>query len=234
VISDRFETLCQAFRVFAEQQFRFPRLFLVDAPEAVGNLDHAMDGILHGFHGLYDAARAEAEDAFNFYENPFCAFALRLRNARHHNQANGLRNLYRRARFEEPPVDYLLVNFAAGEGEEGGSFAEYFVAWADILAIHDVQPDKYAESIAAGRQAIHADMFESWSAEHGYSEPQIFVNLLPIIAAACTSCTGALADFIHPQSVESEAFLGIFTHVEKANFAEQSYNEIPSAALWPK
>ena len=190
---------------------------MVDAPKAVGNLDHAIDGILIAFHGLYDAAKSEAKEAFNFYSDPFCALALRLSNARHHNQANGLRNVYRRARHEEPRVDYILVDFAAGEGEEGGSFAEYYVAWSDILAILDLQSEKYAESVAAGRQAIYADEFEGWCADHGYSESQIFVNLLPILAAACSSCVGSLADFIIAQSVEAEAFLHIFTEVARVS-----------------
>lgn len=119
MISERFGTLAQSFRVFAEQQFRFHRLLLVDAPEAVGNLDHAIDGILNAFHGLFDDAKNEAKEAFNFYDDPLCAFVLRLRNARHHNQANGLRNIYRRARYQDPPINYLLVDFAASE--DGGA-----------------------------------------------------------------------------------------------------------------
>lgn len=231
MISERFETLAQSFRVFAEQQFTFHRLLLVDAPEAVGNLDHAIDGILNAFHGLFDATKGEANDAFNFYNDPFCAFVLRLRNARHHNQANGLRNIYRRARYEAPPADYLLVDFAARE--DGGSYGEYYIAWADVLAIHDVQPDKYADSIAVSRQELHADEFETWCAEQGYNAEQIFVNLIPVLAAACSACTPAIKGFIDPQSVEAEAFLRIFTEVETANFGDQSYCALTSAAFWP-
>lgn len=231
MISDRFETLAQAFRVFAEQQFKFHRLLLVDAPEAVGNLDHAIDGILNAFHGLFDDTKTEANDAFNFYDDPLCAFVLRLRNARHHNQANGLRNIYRRARYEELTVDYLLVDFAAGE--EGGSYGEYYIAWADVIAIHNAQPKKYADVIAASYQELHADEFEAWCEERGYSEAQIFVNLIPIIAAACSSCTSALKEFIEPQSGEAEAFLRIFTEVETANFDDHSHCELTSAVFWP-
>lgn len=231
MISDRFEALSQAFRIFSEQRFKFQALIMVDAPEAVGNLDQAIDCILNCIHSLFDATKIEARDAFNFYDDPLCAFVLRLRNARHHNQANGLRNIYRRARSEDRPVNYLLVDFAAGE--EGGSYGEYYVAWADVLAIHEIQPEKFRASVAAGRQAIHADAFEAWCAEHGYSEPQIFVNLLPILAAACASCTPALKHMIHPQSIEADAFLKIFTQVESANFAEQSHCELISSAFWP-
>lgn len=233
MISDRFESLSQAFRIFAEQSIRLQALFLIDAPEAVGNVDHAIDGILNAFHGLHDAVKIEANDAFNFYGDPLCAFALLLRNARHHNQANGVRSIYRRARGEDAPIDYLLVNFAAGAGEEGGGFAEYYVAWADVLIAMDLQPRRYAASVAAGREALRADEFERWCAEHGYSNHQIFVNLIPILSAAGSACTRPLREHIQPQSVEAEAFLNIFQNVEPADFSQQDYVELTSAVFWP-
>lgn len=234
MISNRFEGLAQAFRVFTEQFLRFRELFLVDAPEAVGNLDHAIDGILNAFHGLYDAVKNEAPEAFEFYANPICAFVLRIRNARHHNQANGVRSIYRTARLQEPAIDYILINFPAGEAEEGGGFAEHFVSWADIIAVLRLEPQKYGGSVAAGRDAIGANEFESWCAAHGYSEAQMFVNLIPILAAAGSACTGAIADHIEAQSVEAEAFLNIFQTVEPANFAEPEYAELTSALFWPR
>jgi hypothetical protein len=233
MISDRFESLAQAFRVFTEQHLRFRGLFLIDAPEALGNLDHAMDGILNGFHGLYDAVKLEAEEAFDFYGDPLCAFVLRLRNARHHNQANRVRSIYRCARTEEPRIDYLLVDFAAGRGEAGGSFAEHYVAWSDILIVLALQPEIYAASIAPGRDAIGAEKFETWCAAHGYSEHQIFINLIPILSAAGSACVGSLAKYIKPQSVEAEAFLNIFQTVEPPDFHRQDYVELTSAAFWP-
>jgi hypothetical protein len=233
VISNRFESLTQAFRVFTEQQFRFRQLFLIDAPEAVGNLDHAIDGILNAFHGLYDAVKLEADDVFDFYSDPICAFVLRLRNARHHNQANGVRSIYRRARNEESRVDYLLVDFAAGAGEEGGSFAEHYISWSDILTVLALQPERFAASIAAGREAIGAEKFETWCAAHGYSKHQIFINLIPVLSAAGSACIGSLVRYIRPQSVEAEAFLHIFQNIQPADFDQQDYVELTSAAFWP-
>jgi hypothetical protein len=232
MISHRFELLAQAFRVFAEQYFRFRPLFLIDAPEAVGNLDHAIDGILNAFHGLYDATKLEAPGAFEFYGEPLCSFILWLRNARHHNKANGLRSIYRCARDQEARTDYLLVDFAEGHDEEGGSFGAYYVAWADILTVLALQAERYAYAVAASRDAIGAAKLEAWCAEHGYSEQQIFINLIPILAAAGTACIGSLVNYIRPQSVEAEAFLNIFQNVQPANFQEQHYAELTSAAFW--
>ena len=233
MISGRFESLAQSFRVFAEQNLRFPKLFLIDAPEAVGNLDHAIDGILNSFHGLYDAVKIEAKDSFDFYHDPLCAFALRVRNARHHNQANGVRSIYRRARVEDPHIEYLLIDFAAGEDEEGGDFAEHYISWEDILEVLALQSEKYAASVAAGRDAIRAELFENWCTEHGYFGHQMFVNLVPILSAAASACIGPIAEYIQPQSVEAEAFLNIFQTVTPANFAQQDYVELTSAVFWP-
>lgn len=233
MISARFESLAQAFRVFGEQNFRFSPLFLIDAPEAVGNLDHSIDGILNAFHGLYDAVKMEANDAFDFYAEPICALVLRLRNARHHNKANGLRSIYRCARIEERGVDYLLINFAAGEAEKGGGFAEHYISWADVCLALALQSEKYAVSVHAGRARINATKFEDWCSAHGYSEHQMFVNLIPILSAAGTVCVKPLAKYINPQSVEAEAFLDIFTTVQPANFANQDYVELTSKVFWP-
>jgi|TARA_R100000501_G_C2630688_1_gene126171 hypothetical protein len=233
LISDRFEALSQAFRVFTEQLMRFRALFLVDTPEAVGNLDHAVDGILNAFHGLYDAVNAEAKGAFDFYAHPITGLVLWIRNARHHNSANRVRSIYRCARKEENETNYILVDFAAGEAEEGGTFAEYYVSWADILMVFEAQKRKYAESVERYRAALNADEIEGWCREHEYSERQIFVNLLPIVSAAGSACTGAIAQYITPESVEAETFLDHFQTVQPADFSKPDYTELTSRLFWP-
>jgi hypothetical protein len=144
-----------------------------------------------------------------------------------------VRSIYRCARDEERRVDYLLVDFAAGRGEEGGSFGEYHVAWSDVLAALDRDADRYAASIAAGHIAIGAEKFEDWCEAHGYSEHQIFINLIPILSAAGSACVGSLVKYIRPQSVEADAFLNIFQNVQPANFHKQDYVELTSAVFWP-
>lgn len=212
---------------------RVPGLFLVDPPEAVGNLDHAVDGILNAFHGLYDAVNAEAKGAFDFYANPIAGFVLWVRNARHHNKANRVRSVYRCARTEENETNYILVDFAAGEKEEGGAFAEHYVSWKDICLIFEAQSQKYPASVEAYRAGLSADEMEAWCKDHGYSERQIYVNLIPILAAAGSACTGAIANYITPESVEAEAFLNIFQNVQAADFTKISYSELTSKVFWP-
>lgn len=131
-------------------------------------------------------------------------------------------------------MDYLLINFSAGDGEEGGGFGEYYIAWQDVLLVLELEPEKFAASVAAGRETLNANTFETWCKEHGYAERQMFVNIIPIISAAGSACTSAIAQYIQPQSVEAEAFLDIFQTVNPANFARQDYTELTSAVFWPR
>ena len=119
MISDRFEDFAQSLRVFIEQKYRYRELFLIDADEAVGNVELACKSMLDTFASLYDAARAEDQINFDFYGNPLCCAVLAYRNAKHHNKANGIRSAHKHARQNER-TDYLCVDFPAGEGEEGG------------------------------------------------------------------------------------------------------------------
>lgn len=212
---------------------RFPGLFLVDPPEAVGNLDHAVDGILNAFHGLYDAVNDEAKGAFDFYANPITGFVLWIRNARHHNKANRVRSVYRCAREEENETNYILIDFAAGEQEKGGTFADHYVSWADIRLVFETQAQKYAASVEACRAELNAEEMEDWCKDHGYSERQIYINFIPVLAAAGRACTGAIAEYITPESIEAEAFLNIFQNVQAADFKNPSYNELASKLFWP-
>ncbi|KQB95088.1 hypothetical protein AL073_18205 [Loktanella sp. 1ANDIMAR09] len=68
MISDRFEDFAQSLRIFIEQKYRYRELFLIDADEAVGNVELACKSMLDTFASLYDASRAE--DQVNFISMP--------------------------------------------------------------------------------------------------------------------------------------------------------------------
>lgn len=216
---------------------------LEDAPEAVGNLDHAIDGILNSYHGLNDAIRVEDEVAFEFYDNPLCAFVLRIRNARHHNHANGIRSIHRCARAQIPPANYLLVNYPAvnpnadenHNDDDGGvgTFAEYFISWDDTESYLNGRPNQQQASVAASREEIGANVFGPWCAAEGYPVDRVFINLIPILFAAGTVCTPIILDHIETDSTEAEAFLDLFQTIPPAVFRAPNYTELTSAIFWP-
>lgn len=230
LISGRFEDFAQALRVFIEQKLRFHKLFLTDGPEAVGNLEHAVKGILDSFHSLYDAVGKTPSVEFDFYGQPCCAFTLHFRNAKHHNKASGVRSAYRFAQSSSDVDPYLLVDFPANANEEGGSFVDHFVSWLDYSRYLTQLPDRHRgateDLIRAG---IHADEFGQFALREGYSLAQIFINVIPIIIGAGTECIPTLAPHIHPESVEATYFLSHFQNVGIADFARPEYVELGAA-----
>lgn len=231
MISDRFEDFSQSLRVFIEQKHRYRELFLVDADEAVGNVELACKSMLDTFASLYDAARAEDQIDFDFYGNPLCCAVLAYRNAKHHNKANGIRSAHKHARQNERQ-NYLCVDFPAGEGEEGGSFIDHFASWSDfsmLLAMETKQSRLRAGSRELIRNRIHADAFEGFAAENNAPLSTVYINMIPIIIGAGSEFIGALRPHITPDTTESKAFVSNFENVAQANFGNPEYVELSSS-----
>lgn len=233
MISNRFEDIAQALRIFGEAKWRFNSLFLVDKAEAIGNVEQAISALLNSIHGLHDACNGNPEVAFNFYQSPLCCFVLAYRNAKHHNKAYGIRSVHVRARTDEP-TDYLLVDFPAGESEEGGSFTEHFISWHDFCQFLDLPRQESRlrpEAKQLVRDRIGAETFESFASDEGYAERDVFINVIPIIIGAGAEFTPHIVDFVEPQSVEAKHFLYHFREVEQANFHDPQFMELTSRAF---
>lgn len=231
MISDRFEDFAQSLRVFIEQKYRYKDLFLIDADEAVGNIELAFKGILDTFASLYDAARADGQVNFDFYANPLCCAVLAHRNAKHHNKANGIRSAHKHAQ-QNGRQDYLLVDFPAGEGEEGGAFIDHYVSWSDFCLLLDM-PSRDSRLRAGSRELIrnriHADEFEGFAAQNDAPASTVFINMIPIIIGAGSEFIGALRPHIHARTTEAESFVFNFENVAQADFSKPEYCELPSS-----
>jgi hypothetical protein len=233
VISDRFEDFAQSLRIFIEQKFRFQQLFLVDPGEAIGNVELACKGMLDTFASIYDAARESPTVDFDFYASPLCCCILAYRNAKHHNKANGIRSAHRYAQFNKRQ-DLLLVNFAAGEGEEGGDFIDHYASWGDFCTFLEM-PSSQSKLRATARELIRgrlsADKFEQFAERDGVPLDRVFVNMVPIIIGAGSEFIPKLKPHIHAHSTEAEHFLWHFENVEQANFSKPKYIELTSAVF---
>lgn len=73
--------LANAMRIYGEAHMYFNRLKLVDAEEAIDNLDRAMEAKLEAFHRLYDVTK----DQFDYFDHADTAVLILLRNAVHHS-----------------------------------------------------------------------------------------------------------------------------------------------------
>ena len=233
MISDRFEDFAQSLRVFIEQKFRFQDLFLIDAGEAIGNVELACKSMLDTFASLYDAARITPGVNFDFYGSALCCSVLAYRNAKHHNKANGIRSVHRHAQQNERQ-DYLLVNYPAGEGEEGGSFIEHYASWGDFCTLLDMPRNESrlrADTRGLIRDRLSAEEIERFAERDGVPVSRIFINMIPVIIGAGSEFLPHLQPHIRPQSTEAEHFLWHFEHVQQANFEQPEYLELTSAVF---
>lgn len=120
-----FEDLAQAFRVLLEAQFHANRLLTIDFPEAVGNIEAGLTGVLNAFHSAYDAMQKDGiSSRVDWYGTPELCTVLALRNARHHNVCAKVRTLFR-YHMDTQPGDqrkrYIFTDFKPGE-EDGSTF----------------------------------------------------------------------------------------------------------------
>lgn len=230
MISDRFEDFSQSLRVFIEQKFRYQELFLIDADEAIGNIELACKGMLDTFSSLYDAAREQDEVDFDFYGSPLCCAVLAYRNAKHHNKANGIRSAHKHAR-QNGRQEYLLVDFPAGEGEEGGGFIDHYASWSDFCSLLDM-PSRDSRLRAGSRELIRArisaDSFENFAAHEGVEHDRVFINMIPIIIGSGSEFITELKPHIKAKTDEAKHFIFHFENVEQANFAKPQYTELTS------
>jgi hypothetical protein len=233
MISERFEDFAQSLRLFIEQKMRFQELFLIDADEAIGNLELACKSMLDTFASLYDASRADPAIEFDFYGSPLCCCVLAYRNAKHHNKANGIRSVHRFARQSERQ-DLLLVDFPAGSGEEGGGFIDHYASWGDFCTLLQMPRDQSRLRVNAQeliRERLSADKFELFAENDGVPVGRIFVNMIPVVIGAGSEFLPDLKPHIHATSTEGEHFLWHFENVEQANFSEPKYLELTSSVF---
>ncbi len=233
MITGRFEDFAQSLRVFIEQKYRFQELFLIDSSEAIGNVELACKSMLDTFASLYDAVRETQEVDFDFYAHPLCCAVLAYRNAKHHNKAHGIRSVHRHAQQNERQ-DYLLVDFPAGDGEDGGGFIDHYASWGDFCVLLDMPRDQSrlrANARNLVRHRIEADGFERFADQDGVPIHRVFINMIPIIIGAGSEFITYLKPHIRAQSVEAEHFVSHFEHVEQANFSRPKYLELTSSVF---
>lgn len=230
MISDRFEDFSQSLRILIEQKMRFQQLFLIDKDEAVGNLELAMKGVLDSFHSFYDAVRQIDTIDFDFYSHPLCCAVLAIRNAKHHNKANGIRSAHKIAQGNGRQ-DFLVVDFPAGQGEIGGSFIDHYVSWGDFDMFLSLPPTE--SRLREGtkdlvKSRIHASLFEEFAESNNVPIRSVFVNIVPIVIGAGSEFMPQLSNYIEPVTTEAKHFAWHFMNIEQADFQNPEFTELGS------
>jgi hypothetical protein len=216
MIAIAFEDLAQALRVFLEAHLRGQGLLNVDRAEAVGNMESGFASVLNAFHSLYDSIEKELPNhPVDWYKSPELLVVLAIRNAKHHNKAHKIRNIYNYhvqvcARPQERRK-YVLVDFPAGE--DGGDTFEFYVSWADLqtfLSLPKKENRLRPEAKAVVESYLHADRFPGYAKKYHVDLASVFVNVVPVIVNAAATIVPTIKGNLRKLSTESEFFMWHF------------------------
>jgi hypothetical protein len=210
MIEQSFDDLSHALRIFGEHCYRFNELALIDKDEAIGNMDIGFNGILNAFHSLYDARnQAGGIDWYSFNEFLFVAA---VRNARHHNNANKIRQLYNKywPGTEKVPR-ILLINPSPPEPMPIGH--EYYVSLSDLDEL--LKQDRRINRLPANaHNRIHD--YLNWEGIEAFRRSQeivldaVFYNAIPLIVNACKKIYPDISGHLSGKSLESRSFMCLF------------------------
>lgn len=220
MISESFEDLSQALRIFLESYWKLGQLLSVDRAEAVGNMEAAFKDVLNSFHSLYDSMQKDPGISVDWYATAPLALVLAIRNAKHHNLSNKIRNIFNYHVFNhQSPSDeseYLFVDFPAPPEEEGGDCFDFYISWNDIDAL--LQMPRSSSRLRPGirdliRNYLHADDFESTAQSVGVSKDRIFINSVPLVLNAGIALSPHIKHVVSTVSTEGKHFNWHFENV---------------------
>ena len=220
MISESFEDLSHALRIFLESYWKLGELLDVDRAEAVGNMEGAFKDVLNSYHSLYDSMQKESVIAIDWYATAPLALILAIRNAKHHNLANKIRNIFNYHVFaHDNPSDqsaYLLVDFPAPPEEEGGDCFDFYISWSDIDVLLGL-PRKESRLRDGTRDLVrnylNADKFESIACSEGIPKERIFINSVPLVLNAGIALSPHIKDVVKTVSTEGKHFNWHFENV---------------------
>lgn len=229
MIKDNFENFAQSLRIFLESSLQFPARYEIDVNEAISNLELSFDSILQNFHSLIDSTKKEGVNE-NWYELPELSTILLLRNGKHHNLSNKIRNLfkYHKQVYGKESHKYLTVDFVPRE--EGARTLEYFVSWYDYAGLFDLAPSETKIKGVRKEQVFEylgAEKMIKKSAQLGYQEEDIFINFIPLVINAGIKIYPYIQDNIDVNiSTESDYFNTHFKTVEPCQANVHKFEEI--------
>jgi hypothetical protein len=208
----------------------FHRLITVDRPEAVGNVETALNAKLNAFHSLADSMQQNLGGPVDWYETPELCTILAIRNARHHNKASRIRSLYNfHVQMANAPTDlrcYLYVDFPSSDKEDGGDFFDLPISWLDLdtmLSLPRQESRLRPEVKERVRAYLNADAMEAEAERRGFDRDQIFINFVPLAMNAGIALFPYLRDHVEIASTEAKAFLGLFESTCPASTTDSEY-----------
>ena len=205
-------------------------LLVVDRPEAVGNIETALTGVLNAFHSLYDAVEKTLDPSpVDWYASGPLATVLAARNARHHHAANGIRTLYSYHALEAARPDrmaqYVLIDFPGRE--EGADTFDVYVSWADLdelLRLPQSKSRLRQPTCDAIRTYLATGKYAAYAAQYSLPITSVYINIVPLLVNAAAAITPHLKSYVAHGSTESRFFMEHFSSVEAADTHNHEVN----------
>lgn len=195
--------LANAMRIYGEAHMHFNRLKLVDAEEAIDNLDRAMEAKLEAFHSLYDVTK----DLFDYFDHADTAVLILLRNAVHHRNHLLFKTWNQEMGLNDGHKKYLGGEFLLASHDilTSGHKMKHLYKLEDFyLRVDASLGSPFLEDRMSGKNRqkllnqLENDLsfgeLKKYAQGERYPLKQVYVNIIPIYISAAVKVFKALND----------------------------------------
>lgn len=221
LIEAALDKLCNNLRIHAEHIYYFHKLKMVDAEEAITNLDRSFESILEAFHTLYDVSKNQ----IYYFEKAETTLLIMLRNAIHHRNHplfnswnmemhlnNGIQR-YKGASFLL--CDYRSLDF-------NSHVSKYYYCLNDIYERLDekiaspyldgfLKKNKRIEQLILFKENLSFQEIEKYAKSERYPLKQVYINIMPILNTALRFVFDQLHEIrIKPKGYDAKVYFDLF------------------------
>lgn len=215
--------LANAMRIYGEAHMNFDRLKLIDAEEAIDNLDRAMEAKLEAFHSLYDVTKEQ----FDYFNHADTAILILLRNAIHHRNHLLFKTWNQEIGLNDGHKKYLGAEFllASHNVLTNGHKMKHLYKLEDFyLRVDSSLASKYIEVRMNPKNRkkllnqLENDLsfgeLKKYAKNERYPLKQVYINIIPIYISATVRVFKALKD-------NGIKFLGFDANAYKESFTNE-------------
>ncbi|UGA56941.1 hypothetical protein [Vibrio sp. VB16] len=228
--------LANAMRIYGEAHMNFNRLKLVDAEEAIDNLDRAMEAKLEAFHSLYDVTK----DLFDYFEHADTAVLIMLRNAVHHRNHLLFKTWNQEMGLNEGHKKYFGGEFLLASHEilTSGYMMKHMYKLEDFYLrvdpslgspdIEDRMSDKNrGKLLSQFEKGLNFGELKKYAKSERYPLKQVYINIIPIYISAAVKVFKALNDKgVKFVGFDANAYKESFTNELEVDLSSFNYSTI--------
>ncbi|MBS0043822.1 hypothetical protein KFE26_16185 [Shewanella sp. M16] len=228
--------LANAMRIYGEAHMNFNRLKLVDAEEAIDNLDRAMEAKLEAFHSLYDVTKG----LFDYFDHADTAILILLRNAVHHRNHLLFKTWNQEMGLNEGHKKYLGGEFLLASHDilTNGHEMKHLYKLEDFYLridpslgspyVEDRISDKSREKLLNQLENdLSFGALKKYSNSERYPLKHVYINIIPIYISATVKVFKALNEKgVKFVGFDANAYKEAFTNELAVDLGSFNYSTI--------